>query len=147
MISRRRTKLVVGIAFALCASTTGVAYAVTGSTSNPRSVVFYFGETGGQGDSNNFAGYGQAKLCTDADNSGGGNYYRALYLRNRTLQPDDVLWNFQYVYFSDPPRASPSFSTVSSSQYHTTAGWPGVPSAPDSASGFSASRTASLSCP
>ena len=146
MISARRTKVVSGILFALLAGTTGVAYAVTGSTANPRSVTFYYGETGGQGDSQNFAGYGQVKLCTDAGNSGGSNTYQALYLRNRTLQPDDRIRNYQYVAFNDSTLASSAFDTESSSQFHTTAVWPGVASAPNGDSGYVASRTASLAC-
>lgn len=124
----------------------GTAWARTGYDANPRSVVFYFGETAGQGDSQNFAGYGSVKLCTDANNSGGNNSYGAQYIRNRTAAPDVVLRDYN-VRYGQAAFASGTFNTSSGDRFHTKAAWSAVPSAPNNVSGFVASRTASLSCP
>lgn len=125
----------------------GTAWARTGYDANAKSVVFYFGETAGQGDSQNFAGYGSVKLCTDADNSGGNGSYGAEYIRNRGGGlPDDSLLKYN-VSYSQGAFASGSFNTSSADRFHTKAVWGGVPSAPDNADGFVATRTASLSCP
>lgn len=141
----RSIKLVV-ISLLLILTAAGAAFARTGYDANPRSVVFYFGETSGNGDSQDFSGYGLVKLCTDGDNVGGGNSYVGQYLRNRTLAKDEILKDVSLRYDA-APYASGNFQTTSDNNYHTYAGWSAVPSAPDTASGFVATRTASLSCP
>lgn len=142
----RAVKVAV-IASMLVGGVGGTAWAKTGAVSNPRSVVFYFGEQAGSGSSDYFAGYGNVKLCTDADNSGGGNSYGAQYYRKRAgAIPDAQLLDFNIRYNQSAFQSS-RFNTDSGNDYQTRVAWSAVPSAPNDADGFVASRTGSLSCP
>ncbi|MDR6175495.1 hypothetical protein QE364_000114 [Nocardioides zeae] len=137
----RLIRITAAAAFVIGATATA-AHAATGSTPLARSVVFYFGETSGSGDSKDFAGYGigapvGTRLCSDADNYGN-NSYGAQFIRNRTLQPDDVLKDVTRTY-NQGLYTSASFNTYSNYQYHTRAAWSAVPSAPNNASGFARS--------
>lgn len=134
------------VVLAFLAATGGAAWARTGYDANARSVVFYFGETAGAGDSRDFAGYGSVKLCTDGDNSGGGGTYNAQYRHNRGGLPDETVVEL-YQSYKEPARSSGNFTNSSSANYHTNASWAQVTAAADNVSGFSASRTSSLSCP
>lgn len=126
-------------------ATSGAAHALTGSLALSKSVNFYYGETAGSGDSQDFDGYGTAKMCARSEGYSSQTYV-AQYLRNRTLQPDDKLKDVLLAYnayVAPNSYGSATFSTASSSRYHTTAIWPAVPSAPNNAVGAVTARTTS----
>lgn len=139
----RRTTRVTALAAIICTATAGAAFAITGSVAQARQVVFYYGETSGNGDSKDFSGYGTAKLCADAPGATSNNNFGVQSLRNRTLQPDDVLKD-RLLAYSSARYLSASFSTSSSSKYHTYVNWSAVPSANDAANGYS--RAVGSSC-
>lgn len=134
----------VGMSAALIVGGTATAaMAITGYVAQSRQVVFYYGETSGNGDSNNFAGYGTSKLCADAPGATSNNSFNVKYYRNRTLQRDDRLKDRDLLY-SQRQYLSAGFSTSSSSRYHTYVGWSAVPAANNAANGYS--RAAGSSC-
>lgn len=130
-------------ALMLAGSTATAAFAVTGSVAQARQVVFYYGETSGNGDSQDFSGYGTAKLCADAPGATSNNSFNVKYYLNRSLQRDDILKDTDRLY-SQGQYLSAGFSTTSSSRYHTYVGWSAVPAASNGANGFS--RAVGSSC-
>lgn len=139
----RRTTRVTALAATICLATAGAAFAITGSVAQSRQVVFYYGETSGRGDSNDFSGYGTAKLCADAPGATSNNSFGVQYLRNITARPDVVLKD-RLLAYSSGKYVSQSFGTTSSSRYHTNVNWSAVPSANNGANGFS--RAVGSSC-
>jgi hypothetical protein len=147
VLGRSRSGRVVRLALLLALMTGGAAYATTGSTANPRSVIFYYGETAGAGDSDNFSGYGAVTMCMNSNGApvGNGNTYVGDYRLNRTLQPDDVIKSVNWGYRQGQYQSG-NFNTSSDKKYHTRSGWSAVPSAPDWYKGYVASRQYPNSC-
>lgn len=133
-VTRSRGSRALVVALAVVAATSTAAWAQTGSTANDRSVRFYYGETSGHGDSQDFTGSGNVNMCTNSD--GGSNQtYVAQYLKNRSFQPDDVIRDSNRSYNSGLYKSS-SFSISTNNKYHTTATWSAVPAAPNGYSGY-----------
>lgn len=133
------------VAALLVGGTATAAWATTGYVANPRSVVFYYGETAGNGDSQNFTGTGSVRMCANSDGASTGNTYVAQYLRNRTAFPDVVLKDASVAY-NQGLYESGAFSIDTSNTYHTKSSWSAVPSAPDSYSGYVSTRYSPSSC-
>jgi hypothetical protein len=124
VLGRSRSGRVVRLALLLALMTGGAAYATTGSTANPRSV-----------------------MCMNSIGApvGNGNTYVGDYRLNRTLQPDDVIKSVNWGYRQGQYQSG-NFNTSSDKKYHTRSGWSAVPSAPDWYKGYVASRQYPNSC-
>lgn len=130
MPSRRVSKSLV-IAIAVGTSLVGsaqIAEAVGRCVPQSRQVVFYYDGGSGNCDSNDFSGYGTARLRSDAPgccNPASNRSYTAYYYRNRTLQPDDIL-KYHTRYYDASEALSTSFTTSSGSRYHTNVIWDAI---------------------
>ncbi len=137
----RRTFSSVLIAVVIVAGTAVAAQAITGSVPLSKSVIFYYGETSGSGDSNNFDGGSIMRMCAHSEGYSSQSYIAEIR-QNRTLQTDLVIRsaNVQYnAYVGSNYYQSSSYSTSSSNRYHAKSGWSGVPAAPNTATGSVAS--------
>ncbi|GAA1947245.1 hypothetical protein GCM10009798_02870 [Nocardioides panacihumi] len=139
-LRRSRGPRVLAIVLGTLLATTATAYATTGTAQLSRGVRFYFGQTAGHGDSDNFTGYGPAGstiawLCSDANNAGGNNSYNAAFIRNKSLAPDVTLKKISRLYNQGVYRSA-GIDTDSYTRYHTYVSWSAVPAAANSVSGF-----------
>lgn len=134
-VLRRRLVRVAVIASAIVVVPSAAAYALTGYVAQDGQVAFYYGETSGHGDSNNFHGYGSARLCADAAGQTSNNTFVASYIKNVSFAPDTTIRDVNLRY-SENEYKSAYFSTSSSSTYHVKSDWSAVPSAPDYVGGY-----------
>lgn len=137
MIGRGSTALV--LACLVVGGTGAVAVAKTGSISNPRSVIFFYGETSGNGESDKFSGSGDVRMCANSD-GGSNNSYGASYYRSRfSMIPDDRL-RFANVSYNQGLYRSSTFSISNSNEYYVRSDWSGVPSLSNSVEGYVSTR-------
>lgn len=132
----RRSKIVSLSVGAVVLGTAGTAYAAGTYTPQAKQVVFYYDISSGNGDSNDFNGYGSAALCADAPGASSPNTFGAAFVRNRTGLPDSTVSSFDRAY-SQAQYTGGSFSTSGSDRFHTNAGWSYAGALPGSPNGFS----------
>ena len=132
----RRAQMVAALAGGVVVATGGVAYASGVYTPGPTQVAFFYDRSSGNGDSNNFAGYGTARLCADAPGATSTYSFGANYRHNRTGIPDETLKSALLKY-SDAAYTSTTFSTSSGASYHTNADWTYAGDLPGEPSGYS----------
>ncbi|MFN0280979.1 MAG: hypothetical protein ACKVZ6_03290 [Kineosporiaceae bacterium] len=101
-----------------------MAWAAAGTyTQTTSEIIFFYDVSSGNADSYDFSGYGTARLRADAPGATDTHTFGAYYFRNRTLQPDDQLKYSGQLAYSRSEYVSSTFTTSSSSKYHTYAGW------------------------
>jgi len=134
---RRSTIKVLATSATMLIVSAGAAFADTGTfVSQAGQVVFYYGISGGHGTSKHWGGGFTDKFCQDAPGATSFNTFVGQYLRDRTLQADDVIKSRMSAY-AEGKYTSASFSTSGSSNYHTDVGWSYVSSAGSGANGYS----------
>lgn len=121
---------------AVVLGTAGTADASGTCTPQAKQVVFFYDISSGNGDSNNFSGYGSAALCADALGATSNNTFEASFVRNRTGLPDSTVQSFDRAY-SQSQYTQGNFGTSSGDRFHTNAGWSYAGALPGSPNGFS----------
>jgi hypothetical protein len=134
----RKSRVLI-LVFLVIGATSTVAFAATGSVSNARSVVFYYGETSGNGKSDDFSGSGDVRMCANSD-GGSKNTFAASYYHKRFSMIPDKRLKYANVSYSEGLYRSGSFSISSSKNYYTRSDWSAVPSLPNNYSGYVSTR-------
>ena len=143
----RRSRIVGTTVLALVVGTGGTAYAAGTYTAQAKQVVFFYDISSGNGDSNDFSGFGSAALCADAPGATSVNTYGASFIQNLTARPDQVRLSFDSSYRS-PQVIKGNTSTSSSNRFHTNAGWSYAGNQAGAPNGFSrAVRAATCTSP
>jgi hypothetical protein len=119
----------------------GVAYADTGTfVRGSCSLVFYYGISAGNAESNNCSGARTVKLCADAPGATATNTFAAELWQNRTAQPDiRRSWTPQLAYRAAAHCQAP-VSLVNAS-HHVTVGWSYASGAGPNANGYGRTQT------
>jgi hypothetical protein len=149
LTGRTRLARVAGLALLLIVATAGTAYAATGYRANPHSVTYYYGVSGGQGDSDNFKGYGDVTLCMNNQGvpKGSAQTVTGTYFHNRKFQPDELWYQAGSAYaYGEYQSAKISPTPKKSYTFHVRAKWQAVPKAADGKKGYVASRAYGYSC-
>ena len=136
------------LACSVVGATATVAVARTGSVSNPRSVVFYYGEASGKGTSDQFtkAGSSSVQMCASSD-GGSNNSYAAAYYHHRFGPIPNELLKSANVTYNQGLYKSGSFTISSNKNYYTRSDWSAVPSLPNDVNGYvSTHNTTSSPC-